>query len=65
MDKNRLKEILESEKTIEVRYKNNPVWLETMKVSGERRLTDKDGNILVRDLETNKETIVDVRDLTE
>ena len=65
MDKNRLKEILGSEEIIEVMYNNNPVWLESIEALGERRLSDDDGKILVRDLKTNKETIVDVRDLKE
>ena len=65
MDKNRLKEILESDEIVEVIYNNNPVWLESIEVPGERKLSDADGKILVRDLKTNKETIVDVRDLKE
>ena len=65
MDENRLKEIIESKDNIKVRYNNNLVWLETIKTPGERKLTDNDGKILVRDLKTNKETIVDARDLTE
>ena len=65
MDKNRLKEILQSDDIIEVIYNDSPVWLESIKVPGERKLSDDDGKILVRDLKTNKETIVDARDLKE
>ena len=65
LDKNRLKEIIESDEVIEVIYNRNPVWLESIKYAGERKLTDDDGKILVRDLKTNKETIVDCRDLSE
>ena len=65
MDKNRLKEIIESDEVIEVIYNRNPVWLESIKYAGETKLTDDDGKILVRDLKTNKETIVDCRDLSE
>ena len=65
MEKNRLKEILESDKIIRVLYNNNPVWLESIEAPGERKLSDDDGKILVRDLKTDKETIVDVRDLKE
>jgi small acid-soluble spore protein H (minor) len=58
LDKERLGEILESHGVINVTYKNNPVWLESIS-------TDKDGAIQVRDLKTNKHMTVDIRDLEE
>ncbi|MFL0196602.1 H-type small acid-soluble spore protein [Clostridium sp. WILCCON 0269] len=56
LDKQRVKEILQSKGIIEVKYKNNPVWLESIS-------TDKDDNIQVRDLNTNKHFNVDIIDL--
>lgn len=58
MNKERVKEILESHGAIEVKYKNNPVWLESIG-------TDKDGKILVKDLITNRRHNVDIEDLKE
>lgn len=58
MDKKRVKEILESKGTIEVKYKNNPVWLESIS-------TDKDDKIQVKDLNTNEHFSVNIVDLKE
>jgi small acid-soluble spore protein H (minor) len=58
LDKKRLGEILESHGVINVTYKNNPVWLESIS-------TDKDGVIQVRDLETDEHMTVDIKDLKE
>ncbi|MEY7999017.1 H-type small acid-soluble spore protein [Clostridium sp. Mt-5] len=58
LDKIRLEEILQSTGTIEVKYKNNPVWLEGIG-------TNKDGRIQVKDLNTNKHLNVDIVDLKE
>lgn len=58
MDKKRLEEILESHGVINVTYKNNPVWLESIG-------TDQDGVILVKDLKTNKLMNVDIKELNE
>ncbi|APM39538.1 H-type small acid-soluble spore protein [Clostridium kluyveri] len=58
MDKNRVKEILESKGIIEVKYKNNPVWLESIS-------TDKDDKIQVKDLNTNEHFSVNIIDLKE
>ncbi|MFL0247764.1 H-type small acid-soluble spore protein [Candidatus Clostridium stratigraminis] len=56
MKKERLEEILESYGIIDVTYKNNPVWLESIG-------TDKDGVIQVRDLKTDKIMMVNISDL--
>lgn len=58
MDKKRLEEILESDGVINVTYKNNPVWLESIS-------TDKDGVIQVKDLKTDKHMTIDIKDLKE
>ena len=58
LDKKRLDEILESTGVINVTYKNNPVWLESIS-------TDKDGGIQVKDLKTDKLMSVDIKDLKE
>lgn len=58
LDKNRVKEILESKGIIEVKYKNNPVWLESIS-------TDKDDKIQVKDLNTNEHFSVNIIDLKE
>lgn len=58
LDKKRLGEILESNGIINVTYKNNPVWIESIG-------TDKDGVIQVRDLKTDKHMPVDIEDLKE
>ncbi|EDK34309.1 H-type small acid-soluble spore protein [Clostridium kluyveri] len=58
MDENRVKEILESKGIIEVKYKNNPVWLESIS-------TDKDDKIQVKDLNTNEHFSVNIIDLKE
>ena len=58
LDKKRLGEILESDGVINVTYKNNPVWLESIG-------TDKDGVIQVKDLKTDKRMTVDIVDLKE
>jgi len=56
LDKERVKEILESDGVINVTYINNPVWLESIG-------TNKDGVIQVRDLKTDKHITVEVKDL--
>jgi len=56
LDKERVKEILESDGVINVTYRNNPVWLESIG-------TNKDGVIQVRDLKTDKHITVEVKDL--
>ncbi|MFL0267681.1 H-type small acid-soluble spore protein [Candidatus Clostridium radicumherbarum] len=56
MNKQRVKEILESNGVINVTYKNNPVWLESIGA-------DKDGVIQVRDLKTDKIMTVNISDL--
>lgn len=58
LDKRRLGEILESYGIINVTYKNNPVWLESIS-------TDKDGFIQVKDLKSDKLMSVDIKDLKE
>lgn len=58
LDKNRVKEILESKGIIEVKYKNNPVWLESIS-------TDKDDKIQVKDLNTSEHFSVNIVDLKE
>ena len=58
LDKRRLGEILESYGIINVTYKNNPVWLESIS-------TDKDGVIQVKDLKTDKLMSVNIKDLKE
>jgi len=58
LDKKRLGEILESRGIINVTYKNNPVWLESIG-------TDRDGVIQVKDLKTDKIMSVDIADLKE
>ncbi|KOF57359.1 MULTISPECIES: H-type small acid-soluble spore protein [Clostridium] len=57
MEKERVKEILNSKGFIEVRYKNKPVYLEGIG-------TDQDGKILVKDLTTSEKFNVDIRELT-
>jgi len=52
--KRRLREILESYGIINVTYKNNPVWLESIS-------TNKDGVIQVKDLKTDTLRSVDRR----
>lgn len=56
LDKERVEEILESNGVINVTYKNNSVWLESIG-------TDKDGFIQVRDLKTDKIMTVNINDL--
>lgn len=58
MNKQRIKEIIESHGVIEVRYKDNPVWLESIG-------SDQDGKIQVKDLVTNKQFSADIKDLKE
>ena len=58
LDKKRVKEILESKGVIEVKYNNNPVWLENLN-------TDKDGKIQIKDLNTDQHLNVDILDLEE
>lgn len=58
LNKVRLKEILESQGVINVTYKNNPVWIESIS-------TDKDGYIQVKDLITDKHIMVDISKLKE
>ena len=58
LDKKRLGEILDSDGVINVTYKNNPVWLESIS-------TDRDGIIQVKDLKTDKRISVDIKDLKE
>ena len=58
LNRERVREILESLGTIEVKYKNNPVWLESIS-------NDKDGRIQVRDLNTNEHFYVEIEDLEE
>ncbi|MBZ9686963.1 H-type small acid-soluble spore protein [Clostridium estertheticum] len=58
MDKKRLAEILESHGIINVTYKDNPVWLESIG-------TDKDEVIQVKDLKTDRLIQVDIKDLKE
>jgi small acid-soluble spore protein H (minor) len=58
LDRKRLGQILESHGIINVTYKNNPVWLESIS-------TDKDGVIQVRDLKTDEHMTVDIKDLKE
>lgn len=58
LDKKRVKEILKSQGIIEVKYKNNPVWLESIS-------TDRDGEIEIKDINTNKHFNVDIVDLKE
>lgn len=58
MNKERVKEILNSKGVIDVNYKNNPVWLEGVS-------TDTDGKILVRDLKTNEHYTADIKELEE
>ena len=58
MNKERVKEILESKGVINVLYKSNPVWIESIG-------TDKDGVIQVRDLKTDKLLTVDIKDLKD
>lgn len=58
MNKQRVKEIIESPGVIEVTYNNDSVWLESLS-------TDKDGKIKVKDLSTNRHLIVDIDDLKE
>ena len=54
LDKRRSREILESYGIIDVTYKNNPVWLESIS-------TNKDGVIQVKDLKTDTLRSVDRR----
>lgn len=56
MKRERVKEILNSTGTIEVKYKNNPVWLEGVG-------TDKDGKIQVKDLATDEHFMADISEL--
>ena len=58
LNKRRLGEILESYGVINVTYKNNPVWLDSIS-------TDQDGVIQVKDLKTNKLMLVDIKELKE
>lgn len=58
MNKQRVKEIIESPGIIEVTYKNDSVWLESLS-------TDRDGKIKVKDIDTNRLIIVDIEDLKE
>jgi len=58
VDKKRLMEILGSHGIINVTYKNNPVWLESIG-------NDKDGVIQVKNLITDKLIIVDINELKE
>ncbi|KOA19673.1 small, acid-soluble spore protein H [Clostridium homopropionicum DSM 5847] len=57
MDKNRACEIIESLGVIEVKYKGDPVWLGNI---------DRNSDIIkVKNLETNQEFNVDIKDLQE
>lgn len=56
MEKEKVKEILNSKGFIEVKYKNKPVYLEGIG-------TDQDGKILVKDLETNEKFYADIMEL--
>ena len=58
MNKERVKEILESKGVINVLYENTPVWIESIG-------TDKDGVIQVRNLKTNKSLTVNIKDLKD
>jgi small acid-soluble spore protein H (minor) len=58
LNKKRIKEIIESPGIIEVTYKNDSVWLESLS-------TDKDGKIKVKDLNSNKHLFVNIDDLKE
>jgi small acid-soluble spore protein H (minor) len=58
LDKKRVKEIIESKGVIEVKYKDNLVWLESINI-------DEDGKIQVKNLNTNKHFNVDIADLNE
>lgn len=58
LDKKRVKEIIESFGTIEVKHRDDPVWIDSLS-------TNKDGKIQVKDLNTNKYLIVDIADLKE
>lgn len=58
MDRKRLMEILKSKGFIEVKYRNNPVWLEGTGNIG-------DGKIQVKDLNTDEHIKVNIDDLKE
>lgn len=58
LNRARVKEIFESEGVINIIYKNNPVWLESITV-------DNNNDIQVRNLKTNKLIIADINDLEE
>ena len=58
LDKKRVKEIIESLGIIEVKYKDDPVWIDSSN-------SDKDGKIQVKNLYTNKYFIADIEDLKE
>lgn len=58
MNKQRAKEILESKGIIEVKYGNDPVWLEGVG-------TDQDSKIQIRDINTNQRFSVDISELKE
>jgi len=58
LNKERVKEILESKGVINVLYENTPVWIESIG-------TDKDGVIQVRNLKTNKSLTVNIKDLKD
>ncbi|MBC8061606.1 MAG: H-type small acid-soluble spore protein [Clostridiaceae bacterium] len=58
MNKERVKEILQSKGVINVLYKNNPVWIESIS-------TDRDGVIQVRNLKTDETLMVDIKDLKD
>lgn len=57
MEREKVKEVLNSKGFIEVKYRNRPVFLEA---TG----SDQDGKILVKDLETNQKFQADIRELT-
>jgi small acid-soluble spore protein H (minor) len=58
LKKERVEEILESHGVIEVTYRNNPVWLESIS-------NDMDNFIQVKDLKTDRHFFVNIEDLKE
>jgi small acid-soluble spore protein H (minor) len=58
LNKQRVKEVLESKGIIEVKYGNDPVWLEGIS-------TDQDNKIQIRDINTNQRFNVDISELKE
>lgn len=58
MDRERVQSIIESHGVINVTYKNNPVWIESI---GNKN----DGMVLVRDLKTDTHYEVNIEELKE